>query len=65
MGDDETHRAIVVRTHERLERAIRNQPPGTTVCLPIEPVPVATGFPGVGGLFVPFHPTDDVDGRHV
>jgi threonylcarbamoyladenosine tRNA methylthiotransferase MtaB len=31
-------------------------------CLPVEPVPLAVGFPGSLGVFVLFHSTDEVEG---
>jgi hypothetical protein len=62
---DALDRAAVLRARDRLEHAILAQPPGAVVCLPIEPVPVAIGFPGTAGVFVLFHPRADVEGRRV
>ena len=49
----------------RLETAIRSSPPGTTVCLPVELAAIASGYPGLLGVFVLYHPTDDVEGRRI
>jgi hypothetical protein len=62
---DALDRTAVLRARDRLEHAILARPPGAVVCLQIEPVPVAIGFPGSAGVFVLFHPRDEVQGRRV
>jgi hypothetical protein len=49
----------------QMEGEIRSRPPGTTVCLPVEPAPIAYGFPGTVGVFVLYHPSDDFEGRRI
>ena len=61
----ERERQHVQQTRLRLEATIRSSPPGTTVCLPVEPWAIGLGYPGLLGLFVLHHPTDDVEGRRI
>ena len=58
-------RAPVAAAWEQILREIREAPPGSTVCLPVKPVPLAIGFPGSLGVFMLMSPTDDVEGRQV
>ena len=45
--------------------AVLAQAPGSTVCLPNEPVPVSLGFPGTVGVFMLFNRDDTLEGRRV
>jgi len=55
----------VARVRAQLEQAIRNEPVGTTVCLPVEPVFLTLDFPGTLGVFALYHPGDEFEGRRV
>lgn len=58
-------RPRVAAALERLEEAVRSRPPGASVCLPIQVVPLLPGFPGSLGLYVLFHRTNELEGRRV
>src|SRR5262245_4523864 len=45
-------RDLVARQRDAITSAVLAHPPGTTVCLPNEPVPVSVGFPGTVGIFM-------------
>jgi hypothetical protein len=62
-GDSE--RAFVAETRGRLERQIRAVAPGTTACLPTEPVPPLFPFRSAVVVYLLYHPTNDFEGRHV
>jgi hypothetical protein len=63
MGERERRHVEQVRA--RLETAVRSHAPGTTVCLPVEPEAAAFGYPGTLGVFVLYHPGDELEGRRV
>lgn len=66
-------REYVSDTAQEIEREVRSHPPGTIVHLRNEPAPrfvLGTTlpnwvFPGRAGVFLLFHPTDEVEGRLV
>ena len=58
-------RDLVARQREAITSAVLAHPPGTTVCLPNEPVPVVVGFAGTVGIFMLFNHEDALDGRRV
>jgi hypothetical protein len=58
-------RARVTAAWDRIVQQIRHAPTGSTVCLPVEPAPVALGFPGSLGIFMLFNRTDEVERRRV
>lgn len=62
--DFDSDRLRVASALQRLDRAIERSP-FRIVCLPIQPAALALGFPGSLGLYVLFHPTDDVEGRRI
>jgi len=58
-------RDLVARQRDAIRSAVLAQAPGSTVCLPNEPVPVSVGFPGTVGIFMLFNHEDALDGRRV
>jgi hypothetical protein len=58
-------RELVARQHDAITRAVLARAPGTTVCLPNEPVPVSVLFPGTVGIFMLFNHKNELDGRRV
>ena len=58
-------RDLVAWERERLEREVLARPPGATVCVPYESVPLAVGFPGSIGVFMLYHRDNDLEGRRV
>jgi hypothetical protein len=58
-------RDLVARKHDAITSALLAQAPGSTVCLPNEPVPTSVGFPGTVGIFMLFNGDDTLDGRRV
>lgn len=61
----ERERALVTRADAAVAALVRAQPPGTTVCIPNKPVPVALRFPGWAGIYLLLHPEDTFEGRRV
>jgi hypothetical protein len=61
----DTVRELVARQHDAITSAVLAEAPGTTVCLPNEPVPVSVGFPGTVGIFMLFNHEDALDGRRI
>ena len=61
----ERERRYVPQVRARLDTAIRGAAPGTTLCLPAEPGASFLGYPGLLGVFVLYHPTDEIEGRRV
>src|SRR5262245_43446596 len=51
-------RELVAHQRDAIVRAVMEQPPGATVCLPNQPVPVSIGFPGSVGVYMLFNDRD-------
>jgi len=58
-------RELVAHQRDAIVHAVMEQPPGATVCLPNQPVPVSIGFPGSVGVFMLFNERDELEGRRV
>jgi hypothetical protein len=58
-------RDLVARQRDAITSAVLAQAPGSTVCLPNEPVPVSVLFPGTVGIFMLFNHENTLDGRRV
>jgi hypothetical protein len=58
-------RTLVTTVWDRIVRQVRQAPTGSTVCLPLEPAPLAFRFPGSLGVFMLFNRTDELEGRRI
>jgi len=58
-------RDLVAHQRDAIVHAVMEQPPGATVCLPNQPLPVSIGFPGSVGVFMLFNDRNELDGRRV
>src|SRR5262249_20585381 len=56
-------RELVAHQRDAIERAVMEQPPGATVCLPNQPVPLSVLFPGSVGVFMLFNAQDELEHR--
>jgi hypothetical protein len=56
-------RTLVTTVWDRIVQQVRQAPTGSTVCLPLEPAPLAFGFPGSLGVFMLFNRSDELEGR--
>jgi hypothetical protein len=58
-------RALVTTVWDRIVQQVRQAPTGSTVCLPLEPAPLAFGFPRSLGVFMLFNRSDELEGRRI
>jgi hypothetical protein len=58
-------RAAVTGVLGRIADEVRQHPVGATVCVPNAPAPLTVGFPGSVGIFMLYHPEDELEGRRV
>jgi hypothetical protein len=58
-------RAAVAGVLGRIADEVGKHPVGSTVCVPNAPAALTIGFPGSAGVFMLYHPEDELDGRRV
>jgi hypothetical protein len=58
-------RAAVAGALRSIGDEVERHPVGSTVCVPNAPAPLTLGFPGSVGIFMLYHPEDELEGRRV
>ena len=65
MNHHDDVRQQVARARERIRVAVEAAKPGSVACVKNERMSLCSGFPGTVGVFVLYHPDDEIDGRQV
>jgi hypothetical protein len=65
MDHHDEERREVARALEHIRAAVDAARPGSIACVKNEIVPLFARFPGTVGVFVLYHPGDEIDGRRV